>query len=248
MGRSGTPKPVWLLAGGPGSHRRGPDPLIQRALSLAGKPSPSVAYVGAPSGDNRAFFVMIAALLKKAGAGDVTLVRLCGRRPDIARARDELARADLVFVTGGDVEEGMLVLEATGTVALLGELAAGGVPFLGVSAGSIMLARSWVRWRDPKDESSVELFPCLGIADVWCDTHGEAEGWEELAALTRIVPEGSVSHGIPTGMGLVAHTGGGVEAAGGPVHRFESRAGRAVRIADLEPPAVPRPRAVTGRT
>jgi cyanophycinase len=241
MGRSRTTKPVWLLAGGPGSHRRGPDPLLQRALSLAGKPSPAVAYVGAPSGDNRAFFVMISTLLKKAGAGEVTLVRLCGRRPDVARARAELTQADLVFVTGGDVEGGMRVLEATGTVALLGELAAGGVPFLGVSAGSIMLARSWVRWRDPHDESSVELFPCLGIADVWCDTHGEADGWEELAALARVAPEGSVGYGIPTGAGLVVHPDGGLEAAGSPVHRFEIRAGRAVRIADLEPLAAPRP-------
>jgi len=241
MGRSRAPKPVWLLAGGPGSHRRGPDPLIQRALSLAGKPSPAVAYVGAPSGDNRAFFVIIASLLKQAGAGKVMLVRLSGRRPDVERARAELARADLVFVTGGDVEEGMRVLEATGTIALLRELAAGGVPFLGVSAGSIMLARSWVRWRDPHDEASVELFPCLGIADVWCDTHGEADGWEELAALTRVAPQRSVSHGIPTGAGLVVHPDGGLEAAGSPVHRFESRAGRAVRIDDLQPPAVPRP-------
>jgi cyanophycinase-like exopeptidase len=240
MGRSRTPKPVWLLAGGPGSHHRGPDPLLQRALSLAGKPSPAVAYVGAPSGDSRAFFIMIAGLLKKAGAGEVTLVRLCGRRPDVARARDELARADLVFVTGGDVEEGMRVLEATGTVALLGELAVDGVPFIGVSAGSIMLARSWVRWRDPHDDTSVELFPCLGIADVWCDTHGEAEGWEELSTLVRISPEGTVGHGIPSGAVLVVPPGGKPEAAGSPVHRFEIRAGRAVRIADLQPPAKPR--------
>ena len=241
MARSHAPKPVWLLAGGPGSHRRGPDLLIQRALSLAGKPSPSVAYVGAPSGDSRAFFLIIAGELKKAGAGRVELVRLCGRRPDVARARDELARADLVFVTGGDVEEGMRVLESTDTVAQLRELAAAGMPFFGVSAGSIMLARSWVRWRDPKDESSVELFPCLGIADVWCDTHGEADGWEELAALARIAPEGSVVHGIPTGAGLLVHPNGKPEAAGSPVNRFERRAGQAVRIDDLEPPAVPGP-------
>ncbi len=240
MGRSSAPKPVWLLAGGPGSHRRGPDPLLQRALSLAGKPSPVVAYVGAPSGDNPAFFAMISGALRRAGAGEVTLVRLCGRKPDIDRARDELARADLVFVTGGDVEEGMNVLEETGMTTLLGEIAAGGVPFLGVSAGSIMLARSWVRWRNPRDEASIELFPCLGIADVWCDTHGEADGWEELAALARIVPEGSVSHGIPTGAGLVVHPDGRTEAAGSAVHRFESRAGRAIRIADLEPTAMPR--------
>lgn len=241
MGRTAEVKPVWLIAGGPGSRRRGPDPLLARALALAGKPSPSVAYVGAPSGDSRAFYLMIATLLKRAGAGEVTLVRLCGRRPDVARARDELARADIVFVTGGDVEEGMRVLESTGTVETLRGLAAGGVPFLGVSAGSIMLARSWVRWRDPQDESSAELFPCLGIADVWCDTHGEAEGWEELTALARIVPEGSVGHGITSGAALVVRPDGSPEAAGGPVHRFASRGGQAVRIADLEPPEASRP-------
>jgi len=237
MDRSKRRQPVWLLAGGPGSRRRGPDSLMQRALALAAKPSPAVAYVGAPSGDNRAFFVMISALLKKAGAGEVTLVKLCGRRPDLGRAREQLDAADLVFVTGGDVEEGMRVLESTGMIAPLRGLAAAGVPFLGVSAGSIMLARSWVRWRDPKDEGSAELFPCLGIADAWCDTHGEGDGWEELAALARIVPEGSVCYGIPTGGGLVVHPRGEVEAAGSPVQRFESRGGRAARLDDLEPPA-----------
>ena len=142
----------------------------------------------------------------------------------------------VVFVTGGDVEEGMRVLEATGTVGLLGELAAAGKPFIGVSAGSIMLARSWVRWRDPDDESTAETFPCLGIAPVVCDTHGEADAWEELAAMVGISPEGTVGHGIPSGAGLVVHPDGSLEAAGAPVNRFERREGRTVPLADLEPP------------
>jgi putative intracellular protease/amidase len=245
MERHHAAKPVWLLAGGPGSRRRGGDPLLAQALSLAGRDSPSVAYVGAPSGDNRAFFIMIAALLKKAGAGEVTLVRLAGRKPDVGRARDALSRADVVVVTGGDVEEGMRALEATDTVGLLGELAAAGKPFIGVSAGSIMLARAWVRWRDPDDESTAETFPCLGIAPVVCDTHGEAEGWEELAAMVAI--SGEVGHGIPTGAGLVAHPDGSLEAAGAPINRFERRGGRAVAVADLEPP-LGRATAPPGRT
>jgi cyanophycinase len=238
-------KSVWLLAGGPGSRRRGGDPLLARALSFAGRTRPSVAYVGAPSGDNRAFFVLIAAMLKNAGAGEVTLVRLAGRRPDVSRARDVLARADVVFVTGGDVEEGMRVLQATGTVGPLGELAAAGKPFIGVSAGSIMLASAWVRWRDPDDESTAETFPCLGIAPVVCDTHGEADGWEELAAMVAL--SGGVGHGIPSGAGLVVHPDGTLEAAGAPVNRFERRKGRAVPLADLEPP-LGRATAPPGRT
>jgi len=35
--------------------------------------------------------------------------------------------------------------------------------FFGTSAGSIMLSRKWVRWRDPHDDRSAELFPCLGL-------------------------------------------------------------------------------------
>jgi peptidase E len=41
-----------------------------------------------------------------------------------------------------------------------------GKPFFGISAGSIMLAKNWVRWSDPQVDSSAELFPCLGISDL----------------------------------------------------------------------------------
>ena len=46
-----------------------------------------------------------------------------------------------------------------------------------------MLARRWVRWTDPHNDDSAELFPCLGFAPVFCDTHGEGDGWGELRAL-----------------------------------------------------------------
>lgn len=228
-------KPICLLAGGPGSRRRGPDPLVARALSLADTLSPNVAYVGAPSGDNRAFFVMIAGILRRAGAGEVEMVRLCGREPDLGRAREQLAAADLVFITGGDVEEGMGILDRTGIASHLVNLADRGKPFLGVSAGSIMLARGWIRWQDPDDASSAAIFPCLGLAPVYCDTHGEADGWEELTALLALAADGERGHGIATGTGLLAFPGGVLEAIGGPVHRYERRDGATVRIADLAP-------------
>ena len=61
-----------------------------------------------------------------------------------------------------------------------------GKPFFGISAGSIMLAQEWIRWRDPEDDTTAEIFPCLGIAPVICDTHGEEDGWEELQALIAL--------------------------------------------------------------
>jgi hypothetical protein len=115
------------------------------------------------------------------------------------------------------------------------ELADRGRPVLGVSAGSSLLARGWIRWRDPDDAGSASIFPCLGLAPVYCDTHGEEDGWEELTALLALAADGELGHGITTGSGLLAFPEGRLEAVGGPVHRFEQRGGRAVRIADLLP-------------
>ncbi len=90
-----------------------------------------------------------------------------------------------------------------------------------------MLARSWVRWTDAGDDSSAEVFSCLGFAPVLCDTHGEGEGWEELRTLARLAPAGSVGYGILSGSALVVAADGTVSALGGEIHRFR-RTGRSV--------------------
>ncbi len=94
----------------------------------------------------------------------------------------------MVFISGGDVEAGMEVLEERQILPFLRELFERGKPFFGSSAGSIMLGRQWVRWEDPDDDATANLFPCMGFAPIVCDTHGEAEGWEELRALLRLTP------------------------------------------------------------
>jgi hypothetical protein len=224
-------KPVVLIAGGRNSARgKGGNPL-----GLAGGGKPCVAYVGAASGDNSVFRTIIARMLRRAGAGEVKLAPLCGSRADPGKARRVLIDSDIVFISGGDVEEGMRVLKRTGMVGFLTELYGKGKPFFGASAGSIMLARKWVRWRDPKDDSSAELFNCLGFARVFCDTHGEADGWEELRALQGLAPEGSVSYGICSGSAILVRPDGSVSAMGGEVHRFTRKGRRILQIESLFP-------------
>jgi peptidase E len=214
-------KPVYLIAGGRSSMaRRGPDPLMKEALRLAAVARPSVAYVGAASGDNAAFRTMISGLLRKAGAGDVKLAPLCGLRADPERAMRIIEGCSIAFLSGGDVEAGMNVLRETGMIDFLRDQHRMGKPFFGMSAGSIMLAKQWVRWSDPMLESSAELFPCLGIAPVYCDTHDERSGWEELQVLARLIPAGSVCYGITSGAALAVYPDGLVRALGGKVHRF----------------------------
>jgi len=222
-------RPVHLLAGGrPVMARRGPDPLIESALRQAGVKNPTVAYVGAASKDNAAFRVMMTRLLHAAGAGEVRAARLCGRCDDPGKAMRVIESCHVVFVSGGDVEAGMGTLGEKGMVDFLLAQCQNGKPFFGASAGSIMLAQSWLRWGDPEEDSSAELFPCLGIAPVCCDTHGEKDGWEELRVLTRLIPAGTVTYGISSGAALVVNPDGSVAARGGEVARF-TNAGSFVR-------------------
>jgi cyanophycinase-like exopeptidase len=230
--------PLYLIAGGRGMERpRGPDPLLQTVVRGTGVQRPKVAYLGAASGDNAAFRLMVGAMLKKAGAGEVSLAPLCGRKADPVKAVEVLESSDLVFVSGGDVEEGMRVLAAQGMMPLLRRMQREGKPYFGISAGSIMLARRWIRWRNHKDDASAELFPCMGFASVLCDTHGEADGWEELLAMLALCPRGAIGYGIVSGSALVVERDGSIGALGGEVHRFTRRTAGVVQVESLFPAA-----------
>ena len=129
----------------------------------------------------------------------------------------------------------MEILEGREVLPLLRQLHQAGKPFFGLSAGSIMLGRQWVRWDDPDDDSTASLFSCMGLAPLVCDTHSEHEGWEELAALLRLSPDGTVGYGLPSGSGLCVHPDGTPEAMQEPVHCLARKGGKVVRLPDLMP-------------
>jgi len=87
-----------------------------------------------------------------------------------------------------------------GIIACLHELFEKGIPFMGLSAGSILLARGWVYWADDAPGFHQDtLFDCLGFAPIYCDVHGEMDGWDELQALLRLLPEKTAGYAIRTG-------------------------------------------------
>lgn len=198
---------IYLLAGDPFSRSRKPDPAMQAFLKEVGKPKPRVAYIGTASGDDLDFFQAMRAHLRACGAGEAELVPLCGVEGGLDDARKMLGRADAVFVSGGDVEEGMNGLRAhDGLIAYLRELFEQGVPFMGLSAGSTMLARGWVHWAE-EGRGRDMLFDCLGFAPIYCDVHGEADDWDELKALLRLLPAGIPGYAIRTGEALRVRDG-----------------------------------------
>jgi len=174
-------------------------------------------------------------MLKKAGAGIVTLAPLAGRRINAPVAASIVESADLVFMSAGDVKAGMDVLHERGMVPVLRHAHRSGIPFVGVSAGSIMLCRAWVQWNDPDDDEGAEMFPCLGFARIWCDTHGEKDGWGELKAMLALRPIGTVGYGIVSGSAIVVEPDGSLSALGGEVHVFKRRKAGVMQVESLTP-------------
>jgi peptidase E len=228
-------KPVYLLAGGRPRNPASFNPLFQAVFDESGKTSPTIAYVGAASDDSKAFFLMMAAALKGAGAGKVRLAALTSKKVDVDKVKDILESSDIVYVSGGDVEHGMQVLADKNLTDFIIGLYKQGKPFFGISAGSIMLAKEWIRWTNPDDDNTAEIFPCLGIAPVLCDTHGEADGWEELQALLKLEKDGTVGYGIVSGTAIKVFPDGKIGALAGAIHQYQKRNGKVERLGDILP-------------
>jgi len=224
------PSPVHLLAGGPGTARDVYRPLLRELLRRPGKPRPVVAYLGAATDDDRRFAGWMKDLLTAAAPCTFRLAPVVGRRAGGGAAREVVEEADVVFAGGGDVELGMRRLLERDLTGTLRARHAAGVPFVGISAGAILLARRWIRWRDPDDDASAEPFDCLGVAPILCDCHGEEDGWAELAALLRLEGERSLGYGLRAGAAVRVGAGGAVEPACGEVDRFHLREGEVLRL------------------
>jgi peptidase E len=226
-------KNIYLMAGGRGA--KATDIIMKAIFQDLDKLNPTVAYVGAASGDDKNFFGFIGDMIKKGGSCTLTQVFLSAPKADIPQAREILSNSDAVFFSGGDVEAGMQVLQEKQLGPFFKELYAEGKLFFGASAGSIMLAAEWVRWPDPDDDSTAELFPCLAIAPVLCDTHAEADKWEELQWALKLKKPGLTGYGIATHSCLKVSPRGDLEALGGPVARFRRQADQVTPLADLRP-------------
>ena len=216
------PLPIHLLAGGRATKKGTYAALLERIFARTGEARPRVAYIGAATDDDPRFLGFMRSFFDAGGACDFELAPFARARGGLAEARRVLEAADVVFVGGGDVEAGMRWLSREGAAALIEARYRAGAPFIGVSAGAIMLASQWVSWRDPDDDSTAEVFDCLGLAKVLCDTHGEDDGWAELRALVRLKGKGAVGLGIRTDGAIAVSPAGKVEVLLGEVDRVRA--------------------------
>ena len=192
-------KEVYLIPGGPRSRIKQTTEDFRTALAVCGKPNPRVAYVGTASSDNKAFFHAMRIPVMKAGAEKVTLVPITRKDADIDKAKKILSDADAVFLSGGEVEDGIVWLEKSGVSDFLTDLYHSGKLFIGASAGAIMMGQSWVHWDVEGDDSTSRIFPCLNFVPFVFDTHGEKEDWAELKCALRLLGHGTKGYGLSSG-------------------------------------------------
>jgi cyanophycinase-like exopeptidase len=232
------PSTLYLIGGGPGAilaMRR----HMKAALAEVDSKKPLVAYVGVASGDNVGFRKMIGAAFTSTGAR-VEPVKLVAKSASVAAARSTLEDADAVFMSGGDVHEGMRVLDDRGVTPFFRELARAGKLMIGLSAGSLMLAREWIAFPDD-DDAKAHLFGCIGAAAVHVDAHAEDDDWHEMRTLLTLVQRRGDPY--PEGIGLTkkgclrVHLDGdttSLTALGTPLPRFVVRRGKVVSTKPLE--------------
>ncbi len=218
-------KNIYLIAGGPGSDS---DSFIKKGFLESGRSDPSVAYIGTASGDSRQFLSRyFSPMLKRAGARKVTMVPLAGQPYGSDKARKILLESDIIFVSGGEVEDGIRNIPADVRV-LLRQLYEMGKVFISVSAGTIMLGIAWPHWDDEDNApDDARLFDCLGFVSAIFDTHCEGEDWVELRKAVSLSPEGFTGFGIPSGGCVLAAPDGSLHPTV-PLAAFRCEKGQAV--------------------
>lgn len=202
-------------------------PLVLRAHERLAKKRPRLAVSYAPvAGAPAAVCSMRAFVAKSFPDADVETFVLPGEVDPMSldEARAIVARADMIFVCGGDPVLGAKIFAENGADAWLRDSRARGVPCIGVSAGSIMFGAMWVEWPDdpPPDAPhyGAILVPCAGVVgDLLVDCHDEADDWVELrivGEMLRATKSQLRIRGIPTGAGLIVAPDGSLEIVGAP--------------------------------
>ena len=109
-------KPLYLLADSQLFFWKSDiDSLTERIRADLDSANPKAAYIGASNGDQAEFYSLFEAAMESMGTSDCRAVPSQPSREDTAFLED----ADLIVLSGGDVERGWQVFEQNGLKELL---------------------------------------------------------------------------------------------------------------------------------
>ena len=196
-------KPLYLLADSQlffwKSDR---DSLAERIRADLDLGKPSAAYIGASNGDQSEFYSLFVAAMESMDISDCRLVPSLPSREDTAFLED----ADLIVLSGGDVERGWQVLEQNGLKELLPRKRFEGAVLMGVSAGAVQLGLGHLS--NAAQPKPLDMFR---FAPFYIGAHDEGNDWFDLRALVNLSPSDARAIGLPAGGGAVYYSDGTLE-------------------------------------
>ena len=196
-------KPLYLLADSQLLFlKSGSDSLAERIRADLDSGKPKAAYIGASNGDQPEFYNLFVAAMESMEISDCRLVPSQPSREDISF----LEHADLIVLSGGDVERGWQVFEQNGLKELLPRKRFDGAVLMGVSAGAVQLGLGCLS--NAAQPKQIDMFR---FAPFYVGAHDEENDWFDLRALVNIAQSDARAIGLPFGGGAVYYADGTLE-------------------------------------
>jgi hypothetical protein len=196
-------KPLYLLADSQLFFWKSEsDSLAERLRADLDTTNPNAAYVGASNGDQPEFYSLFQAAMESMEISNCRLVPSQPSKEDISF----LENADLIVLSGGDVERGWRVFEQNGLKDLLPRKRFDGAVLMGVSAGAVQLGLGHLS--NAAQPKPVDMFR---FAPFYVGAHEEENDWWDLRALVNLSQADVRGIGIPAGGGAVYQSDGTLE-------------------------------------
>jgi cyanophycinase len=196
-------KPLYLLADSQLLFWKSDDgSLVERIRADLGKVDPKAAYIGAANGDQPEFYNLFVGAMEGMGIANCRMVPSQTSREDILFMEE----ADLILLSGGDVERGWQVFEQNGLNDLIPRKRYDGAILVGISAGAMQLGLGCLsNAAQPKQISMFRFAP------FYVGAHDEKNDWWDLRALVNLSPSDARGIGLATGGGAVYYPDGTLE-------------------------------------
>ena len=177
------------------------------------KDSLKAAYIGASNGDLPEFYDLFLAAMENIGIRNCRMIRSTFSKED----QDFLETADIVLLSGGDVERGWNIFEATGLKKAISRKYEEGTILIGISAGAMQLGLCGYRDEEVQEEQVFDTFQFIPYI---IGVHEEKSDWETLSKII-LTKKGYVNGiGIPTGGGMIYHADKTVEPIRFPLYEI----------------------------
>lgn len=196
-------KPLYLLADSQLFFWKSEsDSLAERVPADLDSTNPKAAYIGASNGDQPEFYSLFQAAMEGMGISNCRAVPSQPSKEDISF----IESADLILLSGGDVERGWQVFQQNGLKELLPKKRFDGAILMGVSAGAMQLGLGCLS--NAAQPKQIDMFR---FAPFYVGAHDEENDWWDLRALVNLSQADTRAIGLPAGGGAVYYSDGTLE-------------------------------------